>query len=104
MRQNMMQSSVRPAFGVAAYYLSLLALGGSFAFTAIQGDYGLFRQVQIEAEAQELRDEKARLQAELDTVSNLTLRLSDAYLDLDLLDQQAREILGFLRPDEIVIR
>lgn len=100
----MMQTSVRPAFGVAAYYLSLLALGGSFAFTAIQGDFGLFRQVQIDAETQDLQAEKARLQAELDKLSNLTIRLSDAYLDLDLLDQQAREVLGFLRADEIVIR
>ncbi len=33
-----------------------------------------------------------------------TTRLSDAYLDLDLLDQQARSILGLLRSDEIVIR
>jgi cell division protein FtsB len=104
MRQNMMHTSVRPAFGVAAYYLSLLALGGSFVFAAIQGDYGVFRQVEIAAETQELQAEKDRLASELGMLSNLTRRLSDAYLDLDLLDQQARDVLGFLRADEIVIR
>ncbi|MGL4320838.1 MAG: septum formation initiator family protein, partial [Paracoccaceae bacterium] len=31
-------------------------------------------------------------------------RLSDAYLDIDLLDQQARDVLGYVRADEIVIR
>jgi len=35
---------------------------------------------------------------------NLTRRLSDTYLDLDLLDQHARSILGMIRADEIVIQ
>jgi cell division protein FtsB len=30
--------------------------------------------------------------------------LSDDFLDLDLLDERARSILGMLRSDEIVIR
>ena len=37
-------------------------------------------------------------------MSNLTHRLSDDYLDIDLLDQQARDVLGYMRADEIVIR
>ena len=37
-------------------------------------------------------------------MANLTHRLSDNYLDLDLLDQQARDVLGLIRADEIVIR
>lgn len=37
-------------------------------------------------------------------MENLTKRLSDEYLDLDLLDEQARDVLGLLRGDEIVIR
>jgi cell division protein FtsB len=37
-------------------------------------------------------------------VENRTRRLSDTFLDLDLLDEQARERLGYLRPDEIVLR
>ena len=35
---------------------------------------------------------------------NLTRRLSSASLDLDLLDEQARRVLGLGRPDEIIIR
>ena len=46
----------------------------------------------------------ARLEADLARATNLTHRLSDAYLDLDLLDQQARDVLGYVRADEIVIR
>ena len=51
-----------------------------------------------------LRAERDRLSAELAEIENRTRRLSDSYLDLDLLDQQAREILGYVRSDEIVLR
>ena len=35
---------------------------------------------------------------------NKTHRLSDDFLDLNLLDQQARDVLGMVRADEVVIR
>ena len=43
-------------------------------------------------------------QLELAEMQNLTQRLSDDYLDIDLLDEQARDVLGYMRADEIVIR
>ena len=42
--------------------------------------------------------------ADLAAMTNLTHRLSDEFLDIDLLDQQARDVLGYMRADEIVIR
>ena len=81
-----------------------LTLGGYFTFAAVQGDYGVFRRVQINAEADALRTERDRLQKELAELQNRTLRLSDAYLDIDLLDEQVRDVLGYIRADEIVIR
>ena len=45
-----------------------------------------------------------KLEIEVARMENLTTRLSDNYLDLDLLDQQARDVLGMIRADEIVIR
>jgi cell division protein FtsB len=32
-----------------------------------------------------------------------TRRMSDDYLDLDLLDERARSVLGLVRADEVVI-
>ena len=81
-----------------------LVLGFYFAFAAVQGDFGVFRRVQIKAEAAQLVAERDRLKAELEELNNRTYRLSDAYLDLDLLDEQVREVLGYIRADEIVIR
>ncbi|MGL4321112.1 MAG: FtsB family cell division protein [Paracoccaceae bacterium] len=99
-----MTRQAQPAIGGMLFLFVMFLVGGYFAFAAVQGDYGVFRQVQIRAEAEDLRAEKARLEAELAELANRNKRLSDAYLDVDLLDQQARDVLGYVRADEIVIR
>ncbi|MDA0963093.1 MAG: septum formation initiator family protein [Proteobacteria bacterium] len=86
------------------YFSVAFALSIYFTFAAVQGDYGLFRRVEIRAEAETLHAELAVLQAEVVRMENLTSRLSDDFLDIDLLDEQARNLLGLIRADEIVIR
>src|SRR3712207_5256354 len=94
----------RAPLGYVAY-LSLMALAALyFVFAAIQGDFGIFRRAEVDAEAIGLKIELASLSEEVARMENMTRRLSDDYLDLDLLDQQARDVLGLIRPDEIVIR
>ena len=97
-------SNAKPALGGIMYLVLALTLGGYFTFAAVQGDFGVFRRVQINAEAVALTAERDQLYAQLDQMRNLTHRLSDKFLDIDLLDQQARDVLGYLRADEIVIR
>ncbi|KUJ80764.1 septum formation initiator precursor [Ruegeria marisrubri] len=99
-----MSRSNRPGVGSILFFAVAFMLGVYFTFAAVQGDYGLFRRVEIAAERDILERDLAKLQAEIAEMENLTLRLSDTYLDLDLLDQQARSVLGLLRADEIVIR
>jgi cell division protein FtsB len=91
-------------FGGVLYLLGLISAGTYFTFASVQGDYGLFRRVRIDAEAQTLEKERARLAAEIATLENKTRRISDDFLDLDLLDQQARDVLGLARADEVVLR
>jgi cell division protein FtsB len=81
----------------------LIGVGAYFTFTAVQGNYGLFQRIQIEAEAERLTLELAALEVQTDAMEILTRRLSDDYLDLDLLDEQARDVLGYIRADEIVL-
>jgi cell division protein FtsB len=104
MRLSMNTPQSRLSLGGILYMVLAVTLGGYFTFAAVQGDYGVFRRVQINAEAEALRAERDRLSGELYAMTNLTRRLSDDYLDLDLLDQQARDVLGYMRADEIVIR
>lgn len=99
-----MQTHHRFSIGSLLVFALAFALGGYFIFAAVQGDFGVFRRVQINAEAEALVAERDRLKAELAELQNRTHRLSDAYLDLDLLDEQVRDVLGYIRADEIVIR
>lgn len=99
-----MNRSTRPGFGGIIFFALAFGLGAYFTFAAVQGDYGVFRRVEISAEATSLRRELDGLEDQIAEIENLTRRLSDDYLDLDLLDQQARSVLGYLRADEIVIR
>jgi len=94
----------RISLGGIFYLVLAFTLGGYFTFAAVQGDYGVLRRVQIDAEADALRVERDRLAQELAQLTNLTRRLSDGFLDIDLLDQQARDVRGYMRADEIVIR
>ena len=93
-----------PALGNVLFFGVVFVVGTYFTFASVQGDYGLFRRIQIESEAQSLMIEKERLSAQVAALQNKTERLSDKFLDLDLLDQQARDVLGMVRADEIVIR
>jgi cell division protein FtsB len=86
------------------FFAAAFALSTYFAFAAVQGDFGLFRRVEIAAEAEDLKRDLDQLNQDIARMENLTRRLSDDYLDLDLLDEQARSVLGVLRADEIVIR
>lgn len=100
----MQHSRTRPALGAMLFLVLALTLGSYFTFAAVQGNHGLFQRIETEARIEALRMTRDRLAAELDRMENRTRRLSDDYLDLDLLDQQARDVLGMIRADELVFR
>ena len=102
-RPEMNHLQTRPALGGILYMVLAFTLGCYFTFAAVQGDYGVFRRVQIHAEIETLQEEKAALAQELAQLTNLTKRLSDDYLDLDLLDERARLVLGYRRAEELVV-
>jgi len=91
-------------FSTCMVLITAMLLMAYFAFAAIQGDFGHFRRNQVNAEALELEKQLALLTSQREYLENKTKRLSDKYLDLDLLDEQARKILGMAREDEIIIR
>ena len=87
-----------------AFCLILFSAGGYFSFSALQGDYGLFRRIQIEDKEAQLRTQLAEISAEVTEMENKTRRMSAEFLDLELLDEQARKILVYVRPDDIFIK
>ncbi len=100
----MTQHRTRPALGGLVFFAGCFCVGAYFIFAAVQGDYGVFRRAEIVVETRTLEAELQDLQTEVARMENLTRRLSDTYLDLDLLDERARDILGMIRSDEIVVR
>ena len=93
-----------PTLGAAIYFTLASLLAGYFTFAAVQGNHGIFQRVQIEAELATTSETRDRLAVELAQIENRTRRLSDDFLDLDLLDERARDVLGMMRVDEIVLR
>jgi len=99
-----MQSPSRPSTAFIHYVCIATVLAGYFAYAAVRGDLGVMKRLVISADALKLEDQRADLQKAVDQLQNKTRRLSDQYLDLDLLDEQARKVLGMMRSDEVVIR
>jgi cell division protein FtsB len=99
----MTSRSARPNLGAWIFFSLTLGLTAYFTFAAVRGDFGLFRRAEIAVEAERLEREVETLRAEVARMENMTMRLSDEFLDLDLLDQQARDVLGFIRADEVVV-
>jgi len=101
---DMNESRKFPAIGAVIYFGIAFALASYFTFAAVQGDYGVFKRIQVDADVAMLTAENHALSLRLADMRNKTHRLSDTYLDLDLLDERARAVLGLIRADEIVVR
>ena len=77
-----MSSATRPGLGIITLIGLTILLGAYFTFAAVQGDYGLFRRVQIKAEAEALRSEAAGpipVDAVTTSASGLDPHISPAY-------------------------
>ena len=74
-----------------------------FVYSALNGQYGLFNKFKYQAQEITLIEKLEKIQLNNNILENKVLRLSDQYLDLDLLDQQARKFLGLARSNEIII-
>lgn len=92
------------SLGGILYYFGALLAAFYFSFSAVNGDYGVFRRAEVRADIRAAQATLDEVNGKLARMENLTHRLSDDYLDLDLLDERARDVLGQMRADEIAIR
>jgi cell division protein FtsB len=94
----------RGGIGGRVFVVVVVALMAHLTFVALQGEHGLFSLLRVEAQEARLREELTALQGDRVAIANKTRRLSVESLDPDLLDEQARKVLGLGRPDEIILR
>ena len=88
------------------YYITVFStvmLTIYFTYSALNGQYGLFNQFRFEAQEIVLLKKLDMIKAKNTILEKKVVRLSEDYLDLDLLDQQARKFLGLARSNEIII-
>ena len=75
-----------------------------FSYSALNGQYGLFNKFRYQAQETEFFNKLKRIKSKNAVLEIKVKRLSGDYLDLDLLDQQARKLLGLMRANEIIIQ
>ena len=83
--------------------LAIIAVIAGFTYSGLYGGNGLGALRTAEEEEIRLTRDLATLTAERDAIENKVRRMRTNYLDLDLLDERARAVLGYSRPDEIII-
>ncbi len=94
---------VRRAARAAVVPVLCAAALGYFGYYAVVGERGLVARSRLEREIARVERELARTQAERLRLERRVALLGPAALDLDMLDERARIVLGFARPDELVI-
>ena len=74
-----------------------------FVNASIMGKNGLIAQIQLKDELSLLENEIEVQNQEISAMENKAQRITPEYLDLDLLDELARQKLGYIHLDEIII-
>lgn len=80
-----------------------LAFSGYFAWHAWHGSFGIEARRQLAVEASRLDDELARVKHDRHVIEHRVGLLRSSSLESDMLDERAREILGFANANEIAV-
>ncbi len=97
-----MLNNIKPVLINLSLFVCLLLFLIYFSYVAIFGNNGLKSYIDLEFEIIELNNNFKSLEKVMHELEMKTSKLSNN-LDLDLLDQQSRSVLGLIRNDEIMI-
>lgn len=87
----------------ALFPVFCVLLAGYFTYHLIQGDRGLIAYFRLNKEIDQLETRVARSNAARAGMENRVARLRSRSLDPDMLDERAREVLGYAHEDEIIV-
>lgn len=88
----------------ALLFLICLALIAYFAYHAVEGDHGLHKRAELAQRIAGLTKELEALKSErLRIEHDVALMMSRAKSEPDLLDEQARRLLNYASPDDIIV-
>jgi cell division protein FtsB len=75
-----------------------------FVYHAVEGDRGLFAYFRLTHDIAETQAALDQVAAERQALEVRVSRLRPDSLDRDLLEERARAVLNYVRPDEVVVR
>ena len=76
---------------------------GYFAYHSFEGERGLYAYLRLTEEVRIAREHRDDIRSERVALERRVALLRADSLDRDMLDEQARALLNYARPDEIVI-
>ena len=102
---RMMVRARRQAMTPARLVWPLLMVLGSFylLYHALHGERGLYAWFREQRQLEAVQEELIQTKAERERTELRVSHLRDGSLDLDLLDEQMRRMLGVMEPGEVVI-
>ena len=80
-----------------------LILSLYFIIASFKGEFGVYAKYHLLAKEKVLANELNIINKEAKIIKNRIKRLSNTSLDLELLDQQARIILGMIGEEELIV-
>ncbi|MDQ0468416.1 FtsB family cell division protein [Labrys wisconsinensis] len=87
--------------------LVLLILAGAsiayFGFHAVNGDHGIMAQRQYDDQKRDLSAQLADLRAKRTALERRVALLKNDALDPDVLEDKARNLLGMVHPNDVVV-
>lgn len=94
---------IRKKIGPALVPTVGLCLVAYFCFHALQGHRSIFARERLQAELAEAHETLGELEAERQHLEHRTELLMPEGLDLDLLEEQARSVLNYTHPDDVIV-
>ena len=76
---------------------------GYFSYHMVQGEYGVLAYLQLQSKIERAEALQAVLSQEREILESRVVLLHPDSLDRDLLEERARVMLNYARPDDVVI-
>lgn len=98
-----MSVSIRKNLTSIAYNIFWICLVGYFVYHVVSGARGVISWVKLSKKVEMLENQASELKESNKFLENKIKYFRRDNLDLDLLDEQARQVLGFANENDIVI-
>ena len=81
-----------------------ICLSFYFSYHLVAGPRGYFRLIYLQSQVTSVSADYEVVKAEREAVEKKVVMMRPGSVDRDLLEEQAREVLGYYYPDEIILR